>query len=76
MAYQSEGVHGLYPEDPGQDDPILKKYVYYLHVCHLCHRVTYCNFSFYTGLMTLSLWAVLKEYWMKILLSFWTNVQL
>ena len=23
MAYQSEGVHGLYPEDPCQDDPTL-----------------------------------------------------
>ena len=52
MAYQSEGVHGLYPEDPGQDDPTLNKYAYYL--CHICNYIN-CNFSFYTGLMTLSL---------------------
>ena len=28
MAYQSEGVHGLYPEDPGQDYLTVNKYVY------------------------------------------------
>ena len=53
MAYISEGVHGLYLEDPGQDDPILNKYVYYL--CHLGHRLIYCNSSIYTGLMIQSL---------------------
>ena len=52
MAYQSEGVHGLYPEDPGHDDPTLNKYVYYL--CPFCHYI-YCNFSLYTGYMIQSL---------------------
>ena len=34
MVYQSEGVHGLYPEDSGQDHLTVNKYVYLRYLCN------------------------------------------